>query len=80
MTTRCGKLISRLVQRISVHEGRAVTAKEVAKYLGIQEATISRWKTGATSLEQIEWLLRLLERLPKESWTDEIERVLKESK
>lgn len=80
MSTRGGKLIGRLVQRIAVHEGRPVTAKEVAKFLGVQEATISRWKTGATSLEQIEWLLRLLQRVPKEAWTEEIERVLREKK
>jgi hypothetical protein len=79
MPTRAGNLIARLELRISAHSGRRITATEIARTIAVRPENLSKWKTGTTQLEQVEWLLRLLEMLPIEAWSEEIARTLTET-
>lgn len=56
-------------------ESRRVPDKEIAARLKITPCTISKWRSGKTQLEQVEWLLQMLEQLPEEAWIREIKAV-----
>src|ERR1041385_2746917 len=73
---RSHRLINALVAGIQAHEGRRVAAPEIADYVRIRPATLSKWMNARTQLEQIEWLLRLLERVPEDRWFREMKEVL----
>jgi transcriptional regulator with XRE-family HTH domain len=79
-TARPQRLINALIFEYQKTEGRRVADRELARYLQVQPGTLSKWRNGKTKLDQVEWLLRLLDRLPEERWRAEIEAVLKETK
>jgi len=70
-------LINALVLELQQVEGRRITDREIAHYLKIRPGTLSKWRNGGTKLEQVEWLLRLLERMPENRWLAEVDRVLR---
>lgn len=74
---RAKALINALIGQLRACEGRNITSKEIASRIGVQEATVSRWINGKTSLGQIEYLLTLLEDIPEDRWREELNRALK---
>jgi transcriptional regulator with XRE-family HTH domain len=77
-TARSQRLIIALISGIRAHEGRRITDYQIAEYLRVRPATLSKWMNGRTQLEQVEWLLRLLDRLPEDRWLREFKDALKE--
>ena len=77
---RAKALMNALIGQIRAYEGRKITSKEIAGRIGVQEATVSRWINGKTSLGQIEYLLLLLESIPEERWREEMSRALSRPK
>jgi len=77
---RAKALINALIGQLRAYEGRNITSKEIAHRIGVQEATVSRWINGKTSLGQIEYLLTLLEAIPEERWHEELSRALSNHK
>ncbi|MBC2593750.1 helix-turn-helix transcriptional regulator [Ruficoccus amylovorans] len=73
---RAVKLVNALIGQVRASEGRNITGKEIAERIGVQAATISRWVNGKTSLDQIEYLLTLLESVPPERWQSELRSAL----
>lgn len=73
---RTQKLVNALVLEFQKTEARRVTDREVAAYLKIRPGTLSKWRNGGTQLEQVEWLLRLLEGVPEDRWLREVRDAL----
>lgn len=67
-----------LISEIRAHEGQRIADYKIAEYLRVRPATLSKWMNGRTRLEQVEWLLRLLDRLPEDRWLREFKDALKE--
>jgi hypothetical protein len=74
------RLINALIFEYQKTEGRRVADRELARYLQVRPGTLSKWRNGQTKLDQVEWLLRLLDKLPGERWCAEIDAVLKKTK
>ena len=69
---RTQRLINALISGMQAAEGRRITDREVASILEVRPATLSKWRNGGTQLEQVEWLLRLMKRLPEDRWVREL--------
>jgi transcriptional regulator with XRE-family HTH domain len=74
------RLINALIFEYQKTEGRRVPDRELARYLEVRPGTLSKWRNGKTKLDQVEWLLRLLDRMPEERWRAEIKAVLSKTK
>jgi hypothetical protein len=66
-----------LILEVQKLPARRVTDREVAQSLKMRPGTLSKWRNGGTKLEQVEWLLRLLERVPENRWVMELREVLR---
>jgi hypothetical protein len=74
---RSQRLINALILEVQKLPARRVTDREVAQHLKMRPGTLSKWRNGGTKLEQVEWLLRLLERMPEKRWVMELREVLR---
>jgi DNA-binding transcriptional regulator YiaG len=73
---RSQRLINALVVELQKLKARRVTDREIAQWLKMRPGTLSKWRSGRTKLDQIEWLFRLLDALPEERWQPEIQTLV----
>lgn len=71
---RTTRLVNALIGQIQAEQECNLTSNSVADMLGVQPATISRWINGKTNLDQLECLMKLIDKLPKDRWVSEISK------
>jgi hypothetical protein len=62
--SRAVKLLGKSWAMMQESESRYLDRKTFAEYCGLSETTYSNWVTGTTELNQIEAILRAMERIP----------------